>query len=195
MSKGDDSDDRQLVERFKAGDEEAFDALVDRHSTRAYQIAYGVLGNREDAEEVAQDAFIRMHRALPRFRGDSEFTTWMYRIVTNLARNKYRWNRSRKTALHDSIDAPLEGDDGESRRIDLPDTRNTPEEEAVYEELDSALQSELGKLPEAQRQVLVMRNVQDMSYEDIAAALKCKIGTVKSRLARAREELCRRLGL
>ena len=195
MSKGDDSDDRQLVERFKAGDEGAFDALVDRHSARAFQIAYGVLGSREDAEEVAQDAFIRMHRALPQFRGDSEFTTWMYRIVTNLASNKYRWNRSRKAALHDSIDAPLEGDDGESRRIDLPDTRNTPEEEAVYEELDSALQSELGKLPEAQRQVLVMRNVQDMSYEDIAAALKCKIGTVKSRLARAREELCRRLGL
>ena len=195
MSKGDDSDDRQLVERFKAGDEGAFDALVDRHSARAFQIAYGVLGSREDAEEVAQDAFIRMHRALPKFRGDSEFTTWMYRIVTNLARNKYRWNRSRMAALHDSIDAPIEGDDGESRRIDLPDTRNTPEEEAVYEELDSALQSELGKLPEAQRQVLVMRNVQDMSYEDIAAELKCKIGTVKSRLARAREELCRRLGL
>ena len=195
MSNVGDSDDRQLVERFKAGDEGAFDALVDRHSARAYQIAYGVLGSREDAEEVAQDAFIRMHRALPSFRGESEFTTWMYRIVTNLARNKYRWNKSRMTAFHDSIDAPVEGDDAEGRRIDLPDTGNTPEEEAVYAELDQALQSELGKLPEAQRQVLVMRNVQDMSYEDIADALKCKIGTVKSRLARAREELCRRLGL
>ncbi|MBQ7650094.1 MAG: sigma-70 family RNA polymerase sigma factor [Victivallales bacterium] len=195
MSNAGDSDDRRLVERFKAGDEEAFDALVDRHSARAYQIAYGVLGNREDAEEVAQDAFIRMHRALPAFRGESEFTTWMYRIVTNLARNKYRWNKARKTALHDSIDAPVEAGDGDARAIELPDTGNTPEEEAVYAELDQALQSELGKLPEAQRQVLVMRNVQDMSYEDIAAALKCKIGTVKSRLARAREELCRRLGL
>jgi len=195
MSNDIDSDDRRLVERFKAGDEAAFDALVDKHSQRAYQIAYGVLGNREDAEEVAQDAFIRMHRALPSFRGDAEFTTWMYRIVTNLARNKYRWNRSRMAAFHDSIDAPVEGDDGEGRKIDLPDPHNTPEEEAVYAELDEALQSELGKLPEAQRQVLVMRNVQDMSYEDIAAALKCRIGTVKSRLARAREELCRKLGL
>ncbi len=195
MSKVDDSDDRQLVERFKAGDETAFDALVDRHSARAFQIAYGVLGSREDAEEVAQDAFIRMHRALPDFRGEAEFTTWMYRIVTNLARNKYRWNKNRMAEFHDSIDAPVEGDDGEGRKIDLPDTRSTPEEEAVYAELDNALQSELGRLPEAQRQVLVMRNVQDMSYEDIADALKCKIGTVKSRLARAREELCRRLGL
>ena len=98
MSNAGDSDDRRLVERFKAGDEEAFDALVDRHSARAYQIAYGVLGNREDAEEVAQDAFIRMHKALPSFRGESEFTTWMYRIVTNLARNKYRWNKTRMAA-------------------------------------------------------------------------------------------------
>ena len=195
MSNSVDSDDRQLVERFKAGDEEAFDSLVDRHSTRAYQIAYSVLGNREDAEEVAQDAFIRMHRALPNFRGESEFTTWMYRIVINLARNKYRWNKTRMAAFHDSIDAPAEGDDVDTRKIELPDTRNTPEEEAVYAELDQALQSELGKLPEAQRQVLVMRNVLDMSYEDIADAMKCKIGTVKSRLARAREELCRRLGL
>ena len=195
MSKVDDSDDRQLVERFKAGDEAAFDALVDRHSARAFQIAYGVLGSREDAEEVAQDAFIRMHRALPDFRGEAEFTTWMYRIVTNLARNKYRWNKTRMAAFHDSIDAPVEGDDADARKIELPDTRNTPEEEAVYAELDQALQSELGKLPEAQRQVLVMRNVLDMSYEDIAEAMKCKIGTVKSRLARAREELCRRLGL
>ena len=195
MSNSVDSDDRQLVERFKAGDEEAFDSLVDRHSTRAYQIAYSVLGNREDAEEVAQDAFIRMHRALPNFRGESEFTTWMYRIVINLARNKYRWNKTRMAAFHDSIDAPAEGDDVDTRKIELPDTRNTPEEEAVYAELDQALQSELGKLPEAQRQVLVMRNVLDMSYEDIADAMKCKIGTVKSRLARSREELCRRLGL
>ncbi len=195
MSNSVDSDDRQLVERFKAGDEEAFDSLVDRHSTRAYQIAYSVLGNREDAEEVAQDAFIRMHRALPNFRGESEFTTWMYRIVTNLARNKYRWNKTRMAAFHDSIDAPVEGDDADARKIELPDTRNSPEEEAVYAELDQALQSELGKLPEAQRQVLVMRNVLDMSYEDIAETMKCKIGTVKSRLARAREELCRRLGL
>ena len=80
-------------------------------------------------------------------------------------------------------------------KIDLPDPRDSPEEEAVYAELDKALQSELGRLPEAQRQVLLMRNVNDMSYEDIAAALKCQIGTVKSRLARAREELRRRLGL
>ena len=195
MSNEDKSDDRLLVERFKKGDEGAFDALVDKYSSRAYQIAYGVLGNREDAEEVAQDAFIRMHRGLHGFRGDSEFSTWMYSIVMNLARNKYRWNKSRMLSLHDSIDSPPEDEEGKDRKIDLPDPRDSPEEEAVYAELDKALQSELGRLPEAQRQVLLMRNVNDMSYEDIAAALKCQIGTVKSRLARAREELRRRLGL
>lgn len=195
MSNADSSDDSALVRRFKAGDECAFDALVDRYSARAYQIAYGVLGNREDAEEVAQDVFIRIHRALPEFRGDSEFTTWLYRIAMNLARNKYRWNKCRKMKLHDSIDSAPEDDDGEARRIELPDMKANPEQEAVYAELDSALKSELEKMSAAQREVLVMRNVQEMSYEDIAAALKCKIGTVKSRIARAREELRQRLGL
>ena len=82
MSKTTMSEDRVLVERFKQGDEAAFEILVNKYSGRAYQIAYGVLGSREDAEEVAQDVFIRIHRALPKFRGDAEFTTWMYRIAT-----------------------------------------------------------------------------------------------------------------
>lgn len=195
MSNAEDSEDSVLVQRFKAGDESAFDILVDRYSARAYQIAYGVLANREDAEEVAQDVFIRIHNALPGFRGDSEFTTWLYRIAMNLARNKYRWNKCRKQTFHDSIDAPLENGDGDERKLDLPDPKSNPEEEAIYSELDKSLKTELSKMPAEQRQILVMRNVQEMSYEDIAAALKCKLGTVKSRIARAREELRQRLGL
>lgn len=188
-------DDRTLVARFKEGDESAFDTLVDKYASRAYQIAYGVLGSKEDSEEVAQDVFIRIHRALNNFRGDSEFTTWMYRIAMNLARNKYRWNKCRGAKCHISVNAPLDGDSDDDRKLDLPDSRLPPDKKSEYTELDSDLQTELEKLPEVYKQALIMRNVDDMSYEDIAAAMNCKLGTVKSRIARARDELKKRLGI
>jgi RNA polymerase sigma-70 factor (ECF subfamily) len=198
MSKTTMSEDRVLVERFKQGDEAAFEILVNKYSGRAYQIAYGVLGSREDAEEVAQDVFIRIHRALPKFRGDAEFTTWMYRIAMNLAKNKYRWNKIRGSKVNISIDAPLEGGgdgSGEERRIDLPDSRMTPDEKSTFRELEKSVRDELDNLPDIYREALVMRNVEEMSYEDIANALNCKLGTIKSRIARGREELRKRLGL
>ncbi len=185
--------DRTLVEKCKSGDESAFAELVDRYSSRAYQVAYGVLGNSEDAEEVAQDAFVRIHRAMPNFRGDCEFGTWLYRIALNLARNKYRWNKVRGSRVNFSIDAPLDGDEAEGRRFEVPDESMTPDKKSELEELKRRLAEEMEKLPEAFREILVMRNVQDMSYEDIAKALGCQMGTVKSRLARAREELKKRL--
>src|SRR5210317_1011569 len=121
------TEDRELIEKFKGGDQWAFDRLVDKYSGRAYQIAYGVLGSREDAEEVAQDVFVRIHRALPKFRGDSEFTTWMYRIAMNLARNKYRWNKSRGSQRNISIDAPLDNsDESDGRTLDVVETRLAP---------------------------------------------------------------------
>lgn len=195
MSKPDKTDDRTLVARFKAGDENAFEILVKKYSGRAYQLAYGVLGNCEDAEEVAEDVFIRIHRALANFRGDSEFTTWMYRIALNLAKNKYRWNKSRGAKFHISIDAPLEGDDSDDRKLDLPDDRLTPDRTAEHNELQQNVEINLQKLPPQYREALIMRNVEELSYEEMAKLLKCKIGTVKSRLSRAREELRKRLGL
>ncbi len=198
MSKTAMNDDRALVERFKQGDEAAFEILVGKYSGRAYQIAYGVLGSREDAEEVAQDVFIRIHRALPRFRGEAEFTTWMYRITMNLAKNKYRWNKIRGSKVNISIDAPLEGSgdgSGEERKIDLPDGRMAPDAKSVFTELEQNVRDELDNLPDIYREALVMRNVEEMSYEDIASTLDCKLGTIKSRIARGREELRKRLGL
>ena len=114
------NEDQELIERFKNGDERAFDQLVQKYSSRAYGIAYGILGGREDAQEVAQDAFIRIHRALPKFRGDSEFTTWMYRIVTNLAKNKYRWNKCRGRG-HIQLERP-DRRDGRRERLVLRST-------------------------------------------------------------------------
>ncbi len=188
-------DDRTLIARCQAGDSGAFDTLVDRYSGRAYQIAYGVLGNRQDAEEVAQDVFVRIHRALPKFRGDSEFTTWMYRIAVNLSRNKYRWNRSRGSQTTMSIDAPLDRREDSAPGMDLPEERLGPDEISSLEEFKRTINEELQKLPPLYREALVLRNVEQMSYEDIATALDCKLGTIKSRIARAREELRKRLNM
>ena len=196
MSNETETDDRTLVARAQKGDENAFAELVRKYSGRAYQIAYGVLGNRQDAEEIAEDTFIKIHRALPDFRGEAAFTTWMYRIAMNLARNKYQWNKSRATERHVSIDAPLEGsEEDDDRRLDLPDTDLPPDQKAAYNELDKDLNTQLEQLPETYREALVMRNIQGLSYEEIADLLKCKLGTVKSRIARARDELKKRLGL
>ena len=189
-------EDRELIEKFKGGMPWAFDKLVDKYSGRAYQIAYGILGNRQDAEEVAQDVFIRIHRALPKFRGESEFTTWMYRIAMNLARNKYRWNKSRGSQRNLSIDAPLDGtDDPEAKRLDVIEGRLSPDEEVSLDELEKRALEELDKLPELYRQALMLRNIDELSYEQISDLLGCKLGTIKSRIARARDELRKRLGV
>lgn len=189
-------DDRELVERFQRGDESAFDALVRRHSGRAYAIAYGLLGNREDAEEVAQDVFIRVYRALDKFRGDSEFSTWMYRIATNLAKNKYRWNKSRGSKVTDSLQAPIDGTEGSDALYrEVSDDRMTPDEAIQVAELERRTREEMEKLPDVYREALMLRNVKGLSYEEIAELLGCKIGTVKSRINRAREELRIKLGV
>lgn len=196
MSKQSDrASDRVLIARFNDGDASAFDELVDRYSRKAYQIAYGVLGSREDAEEVSQDVFVRIYRALPKFRGDAEFSTWMYRIAVNLARNKYRWNKTRGAKKNLSIDDPILGDDGSEMKIDLPEPRMQPDEENEFVEFRRDLMKTLHELPPVYREALILRNVEDMSYEDIAKTLGCKLGTIKSRIARAREELRRRMGL
>ena len=196
MSNFDDKlNDAQTIERFKTGDAAAFDDLVQRHASRAYQIAYGVLGNREDAEEVAQDVFVRIHRALPSFRGDAEFTTWMYRIAINLARNKYRWNKCRGSQRSVSMDAPIGGRDDGSGIMELPTDGPRPDEALSKAEFEKDIAQEVEKLPPLYREALVLRNVEEMSYDQIAALLGCKLGTIKSRIARAREELRRRMGL
>ena len=190
------ADDRTLIERFKNGDEDAFDQLVRKYSNRADSIAYGSLANREDAEEVAQDVFIRTHRAMPFFRGDSAFTTWMYRIATNLAKNKYRWNKTRGSKVTDSLNAPIEGTGGDDALYrDALDESLSPDEALQFKELERRTTEELQNLPDMYREILVLRNIREMSYEDIAQMLSCKLGTVKSRIARAREELRKRLEL
>ncbi len=187
--------DHELINRIRDGDMDAFETLMMRYAGKAFQIAYGILGHRDDAEEVAQDAFVRIYRALSKFRGDSEFSTWMYRIVVNQARNKYRWNRRRGTHMQLSInDNPKEDETG-VYPYELPDGDKTPDKELIYQEWQTEIAREMKNLPDVNREALILRNVKNMSYEQIAEVLDCKVGTVKSRIARAREELRKRIGM
>jgi RNA polymerase sigma-70 factor, ECF subfamily len=186
--------DRLLVDRFKGGDATAFDQLVSRYWERIYGMVNQLLRNPQDAEEVTQDAFIRAHRGLDNFRGDSAFSTWLYQIATNLARNRYWywWRRKRDQSL--SLDAPL-GADNESTIADLiPAEQETPEDATVTQEFVNRVAECMEMLNEKHREILVLRNVRNLSYEEIAEILGISVGTVKSRIARARESLREKLG-
>jgi RNA polymerase sigma-70 factor (ECF subfamily) len=180
--------DRELVARCQAGDDQAFDDLVLRHQRRALNVAYQLLRNYEDATEVAQDAFVRIYENISEFRGDCEFTTWLHQIVVNLARNKHRWWKRRGKQATVSLDCPVETADGEMTR-QVPATTAAPDREAVAAEFVKLLDGKLAELPQIFREVLVLRNVEEMSYQDMAMMLGCSVGTVKSRIARAREAL------
>jgi RNA polymerase sigma-70 factor (ECF subfamily) len=173
--------DRELVARLQSGDEKAFDELVIRHQQRALNVAYQLLRDREDATEVAQDAFVRIYRSIGEFRGECEFTTWLHQIVVNLARNKHRWWHRRGKQVTVSVDCPVE--------MQLPARGDAPDIEAANAEFVQMLSEKMDELPANFREVLVLRNVENMRYEEIAVALGCSIGTVKSRIARAREAL------
>ena len=180
--------DRELVARCRAGDEVAFDALVLRHRERAFNIAYPLLLNCEDATEVAQDAFVKVYRTIGEFRGDCEFTTWLYQIVVNLARNKRRWWMRRGRKMTVSMDCPVETPDGEMT-AQVAAATDPPDAEVARAEFVRTLEERIANLPTRYREVLLLRNVEDMSYEKIAVVLDCSVGTVKSRIARAREAL------
>ena len=174
-----DDSDRTLIERCQAGHDVAFEELVRRHQARAVNVAWRLLGNREDAIEVAQDAFVRIYRKLDGFRGECEFTTWLHQIVVNLAHNKHRWWNRRGRSKTET----LTGD----RQIAAP--TDSPDAVAVQNEYGRKLSARMATLPVDYREVLVLRSVEDLSYDEIAAVLQCSLGTVKSRIARAREAL------
>jgi RNA polymerase sigma-70 factor (ECF subfamily) len=186
--------DRLLVDRFKGGDEAAFNEMVSRYWDRIFSLVHQMLRNSQDAEEVTQDAFIRAHRGLANFRGDSAFSTWLYQIATNLARNRYWywWRRKRDKSV--SFDQPI-GEEGNLTLADLvPADVETPDDITVTREFSDRVAECMEELGEKHREILILRNVQNHSYEEIAHILGISVGTVKSRIARAREALRTRLG-
>jgi RNA polymerase sigma-70 factor (ECF subfamily) len=157
-------------------------------------MSHQLLRNREDAEEVTQDAFVRAHRGLSNFRGDSAFSTWLYQIATNLARNRYWYWWRRKRDYSVSIDQPLSHDNESTLRDILPAEDKDPEAQAVSQEFVDRIAECMGMLNDKHREILVLRNVKNLSYEEIAEILGLSVGTVKSRIARARESLREKMG-
>lgn len=186
--------DRLLVERFKNGDESAFSEMMDRYWGRIYGLVNQMLRNQQDAEEVTQDAFIRAHRGLVNFRGDSAFSTWLYQIATNLARNRYWYWFRRKRDKTISFDQPIGDEDGGTLAEIFPAEIESPDDIAITKEFTDRIADSMTRLGEKHREILVLRNVQDHSYEEIAQILGISVGTVKSRIARAREALRKEMG-
>lgn len=182
--------DADLVRRFVSGDENAFTEIVDRHRPKLLKVAYGHLKNQADAEEIVQDTFIRAHRGLSQFRGESSLATWLHRVTANLARNRYWYYRSRRKECWLSLHAPL-GNDATSTFSDIiPDKEHdAPPREAMRTEFVEAVATCMEQLPADDREILKMRNVLNQSHEAIALTLGMGVGTVKSRIARARGEL------
>lgn len=180
--------DAELIAQFLAGSEEAFNRLVLRHQRRAYNIAYRFLSQHEDALEVAQDAFVRAYRSLRRFKGKSSFKTWLYKIILNLARNRYRRKVSRGEHRKVSLDNPKRYDDSEAVR-EIEDEKLSPTRELDGREIQEQIQRGLMRLAAEHRQVIVLRHIEGLSYEEMTQVLQCAEGTVKSRLHRARLEL------
>ncbi len=186
--------DELLIERIKGGDAQAFEMVVAKYRDRIFARVLQLLKNREDAEEVTQDAFIRAHRGLDKFRGEASFSTWLYQIATNLAHNRYWYWFRRKRDASISIDQPLGADGDLTLEQILPSEGENPIDATLTHEFVDRVSTCMEDLNDKHREVLVLRNVKNYSYEEIADQLGISVGTVKSRIARARESLRGLLG-
>jgi RNA polymerase sigma-70 factor, ECF subfamily len=181
--------DRQLVERAQQGDKQAFGLLVDKYQRKLARLLSRFIRDPAEVEDVTQEAFIKAYRALPAFRGDSAFYTWLYRIGINTAKN-YLMALGRRAPTSTEVEAEeAEGfEEGEQLR-DI----NTPESLLLSNEIAETVNATIEKLPEELRKAIQMRELEGMSYEDIAQAMDCPIGTVRSRIFRAREAIAEQL--
>jgi RNA polymerase sigma-70 factor, ECF subfamily len=181
--------DLVLVKRVQRGDKTAFDLLVRKYQHKVVKLVLRYVRNPAEAEDIAQEAFIKAYRALPQFRGDSAFYTWMYRIAINTAKNSLA-SRDRSPIAYDlDLNDPEESHSVQTKLQD-PDT---PEGMALTEEIRQIVNSAIEALPEELKTAIVLRELDGLSYEEIAAAMECPVGTVRSRIFRAREAIDKRL--
>jgi RNA polymerase sigma-70 factor (ECF subfamily) len=185
--------DANLVRRFKAGDDRAFAEIVTRHRAKMHQIALGLLRNHADAEEIAQDTFLRAYRALALFRGESSLATWLHRIAVNLSRNRYWYFHRRKQHVTQSLDSPVHGEHPGTFADLVACQQPGPVRETDHQEFSSLVAECMSQLTPSQQRILRLRTVQHCSYEEIGRTLGIATGTVKSRIARARVNLHRLL--
>lgn len=178
--------ERDLVLRARQGDVAAFEELIEDQQEKIYNLSYRMVGNQEDAMDLTQEALLKAFRSLKSFRFQAKFSTWLYRIATNLCLDEIR--KARRRPLEHSLDQPVETEDGAIGR-ELPASWGNPEEHYERSESQRAVQKALLHLPPEQRLLLVMRDLQDCSYQDIADRMGWPLGTVKSGIYRARQAL------
>lgn len=183
--------DAELVAAMQRGDTRSFTTLVTRYQDKIYGLCLRQLGEPQLAQDVAQDVFLAAYRALPNFRGEARFSTWLYRIAVNHCKNRRLHGRRRHRDAHEPLEGNYADEDGQGRQLPSPE----PGADAAQHQLEAAkhVHTALASLDDEQRQIVLLRDVDDMDYEQIAEILDVPRGTVKSRLHRARTELARQL--
>ncbi len=181
--------DAELVRRFRAGDDSAFVEIMTRYREKIFTIVLALLRNHADAEEIAQDTFIRAHRGLGNFRGDSSLATWLHRIAVNLARNRYWYFFRRRRHATLSLDGALTADSEATFADVIASEEPDPSRESATNEFAALVAECMEKLDPRHREILTLRNILHRSYDEIATQLGINVGTVKSRIARARHNL------
>lgn len=177
--------DETLFGQVQQGDVQAFDAIVDRYKTRLFNCVYRMVHNNELAEDLVQETFLRVYRNRTNYQATSNFSTWIYTIALNLARSELR---KRKRRQFFSINtSPLE--DSTTEGFDVPDPKDGPEEDIQNHELGDSIQRAINQLPVKYRTVILLRDIEELSYEQIGEILECPTGTIKSRVNRARLRL------
>ena len=183
--------DLDLVQRVKNGDKEAFNLLVLKYQRKVGRLVRRLVSNSDEADDVVQDAFIKAYRALPQFRGDSAFYTWLYRIAVNTAKNHLVSRGKRPISLSE-----LTSNEGDDESFEVPVVtidNNTPEAELMSRQIAETVNRAVSALPEELQTALSLREIDGLSYEEIAEAMNCPIGTVRSRIFRAREAVAAEL--
>ena len=176
--------EKKIIEKVLGGDANAFEELVLKYEKTVYNLALRMVGDRDDAFDMTQEAFIKAYGSLSSFRGDSKFSVWIYRITTNVCLDFLR-SKSRKQQVSLTV-----SDDDEDAQLDIPDPSSDPEQQLMQKMSMQSVEEGLKTLPDKQRQILVMRELGGMSYAEIGKALSIEEGTVKSRIFRARKRLC-----
>lgn len=174
-----------IIKQVLEGDVNAFEGLVKEYEKNVYNLALRMTGDPEDAADMAQDAFIKAYSSLSSFRGDSKFSVWLFRIVSNLCLDFLRSRKRRPT-----VSLSVENDEGEDMEFEIADESQSPETLLEQKLTREAVRCGLDSLPPEQRQILLLREIQGLSYEEIAQVLELEAGTVKSRIFRARKRLC-----
>ena len=176
------SNEQILLERSKAGDVAAFEMLIEAYQKKIFNLAFRMMGNYDDANDLAQEALIRIYKSISNFKEQSSLSTWIYRITTNVCLDEIRKKKNRKVL---SLDEEIHVDDGDMQRQIMSDDP-LPDELMEKEELRQIIGSAIDSLPEDQKLVITLRDLQGLSYDEIARVLDCPSGTVKSRINRAR---------